>query len=240
MPSTLTWNGHSNFRLACPEARILIDPFFEGNPNAPGSAAQAGPTDIVCVTHDHDDHVGSALDICRATGAQLVAMFDVCMNLQAKGLPGEQAVGMNIGGTVTIRGCRIKMVQAMHSSRSGASAGFIITLPDGLRVYHSGDTGLFASMELFRLFDPIHVALLPIDGRFNMDAREAAYACKLLRPAQVTPMHWGTFPILAQSTEEFGRHLETLAPDTRLVLLAPGESVTLPAPPPPDECGCDE
>ena len=117
---------------------------------------------------------------------------------------------------------------------NGAAAGFIITMPDGLRVYHSGDTGLFASMELFRLFEPIHLALLPIDGHFNMDARDAAYACKLLKPHHVIPMHWGTFPILAQGTDEFRSALEDIAPDTRLLAIRPGESVALPTPPPPE------
>ena len=239
MPTTLTWNGHSNFRLECAEAAILIDPFFDGNPAAPVSASEAGRADIVCVTHDHDDHVGSALDLCLATGAKLVAMFDICVDMTAKGLPGPQAVGMNIGGSVELHGCRIKMVQAMHSSRTGAAAGFIITMPDGLRVYHSGDTGLFASMELFGLFAPIHVALLPIDGRFNMDANDAAYACKLLKPQHVAPMHWGTFPILAQNTDDFRKALARIAPDTRLLTLRPGEKMALPSPPAVDDCGCE-
>ena len=82
MPNTLTWNGHSNFRLACEGVAIIIDPFFEGNPTAPISSAQAGPADIVCLTHDHDDHVGSALDICLATGATLVAMYDIGRTLR--------------------------------------------------------------------------------------------------------------------------------------------------------------
>lgn len=239
MPTTLTWLGHSNFRIASPDAVLLVDPFFEGNPNAPSRAADVGKVDVVCVTHDHDDHLGQALDICLATGATLVAMFDLCGKLVNQGLSPQKAVGMNIGGTVEVAGFRIKMVQAMHSSATGTAAGFIVTLPDGLCLYHSGDTGIFSSMELFGRFHAIHAAMLPIDGRFNMDAEQAAYACKLLRCKRVVPMHWGTFPILAQGTEAFKAALERIAPDTEILALAPGASTTFSSPGPDGDCQCE-
>ncbi|EPR37413.1 UPF0173 metal-dependent hydrolase [Desulfovibrio sp. X2] len=239
MPTKLTWNGHSNVRIACEAAAILIDPFFEGNPTAPIPASEAGPADVVCVTHAHGDHLGSALAVCRATGATLVAMPEICEKLVADGLPESQTIGMNIGGTVELKGCRIKMVQAVHSSPFGAPAGFILTLPDGLCCYHAGDTGLFSSMELFSVFHTIHLALLPIDGHYNMDARQAAYACRLLKCGRVVPIHWGTFPILAQGTGEFRAALEELAPDTMFTELRPGESLSLPSPGPAGDCGCE-
>jgi len=38
----------------------------------------------------------------------------------------------------------------------------------------------------------------------------------------VAPMHWGTFPVLAQDTDAFAVALKEYAPDTQLVLPAPG------------------
>jgi len=35
-----------------------------------------------------------------------------------------------------------------------------------------------------------------IGDHFTMSPREAAYACKLLKPETVIPMHFGTFPVL--------------------------------------------
>lgn len=240
MAYTLTWFGHSNFRLASDTVSLFIDPFFAGNPTAPVGFEQAGRPDLVLVTHDHGDHVGQAVEICKNTGATLVGVYDTVTHLVAKGLPEAQAVGMNLGGTVTLNGVAIKMVQALHSSASGCPAGYILTFPDGFCLYHAGDTALFSSMELFGRFHDIHLALLPIGGHFTMDANDAAYACKLLRARQVAPMHWGTFPVLAQGTDPFSQALETHAPDTALVLLTPGTPRAVGKALAPDqECGCD-
>jgi L-ascorbate metabolism protein UlaG (beta-lactamase superfamily) len=40
------------------------------------------------------------------------------------------------------------------------------------------------------------VVLLPVGDHFTMGTREAEYACKLLEPRVVVPMHFGTFPML--------------------------------------------
>ena len=83
----------------------------------------------------------------------------------------------------------------------------------------------------------IDLALLPIGGVFTMDPRQAAHACDLLQCESVIPMHWGTFPVLEKNTEEFARHLEDIAPQTRLIDLVPGSSIVLDKP--VDTCGCD-
>ena len=221
----ITWNGHSNFYLEHAGSRVVIDPFFEGNPSAPGGHERIAEADAVFLTHDHGDHVGQALDICAATGAQLVGVFDTVNALVERGLDPDQGLGMNLGGTVQVAGLAATMVQAEHSSATGVAAGFILTWPDGLCVYHAGDTALFASMGLFPEFHAIDLALLPIGGWFTMDPPQAAHACKLLRCGAVAPMHWGTFPILEQNTDAFAKELERRAPGTRLVQLTVGEPV---------------
>jgi L-ascorbate metabolism protein UlaG (beta-lactamase superfamily) len=40
------------------------------------------------------------------------------------------------------------------------------------------------------------LVMLPIGDLFTMSPREAAYACKLLKPKFVIPMHFDTFPVL--------------------------------------------
>jgi len=218
----VTWFGHSNFLLREDGVSVLIDPFFEGNPTAPTGWQSIGAVDAVLVTHDHRDHVGQAADICKATGAKLVCLFDLMPKMQAQGVPGGQIVGMNMGGTVVVSGVHVKMVQACHSSATGAPAGFILTFPGGFCAYHSGDTALFSDMKLFRRFFDIDLAMLPMGGCFTMDAAEAAVACSFLGCRNVAPMHWGTFPVLAQNTEAFATALKEHAPDARLVQLAPG------------------
>lgn len=221
----LTWYGHSNFRLEADGVSVLIDPFFEGNPTAPMGWKAAGKVDAVLVTHDHGDHLGQAAEICKATGAKLVCIYDLSARLQEAGVPAGQILGMNMGGTVEVAGVRVKMVQAVHSSDLGAPAGYILTFPGGFIAYHSGDTALFSDMKLFRRFFDIDLALLPVGGWFTMDANEAAVACSFLGCRNVAPMHWGTFPILAQNTDAFAKALKEHAPDTAMLTLTPGETV---------------
>jgi len=230
MPHTLTWLGHSNFRIdTASGSTLLIDPFFEGNPKSPTPWKDLGTVDAVLVTHDHGDHVGQAVEICRDTGAALVAVVGTAGKLMEAGVPQAQivgGVGMNIGGTVEVAGVRATMTQAVHSTDSGACAGYIVDLGDFV-LYHAGDTGVMASMGLLGELYDIDLALLPIGGHFTMDARQAALACRLLSCKAVTPMHWGTFPVLEQNTQAFAAALEQFSPSTRLAVMEPGAPVTL-------------
>src|SRR5258708_38794184 len=78
----ITWYGHSAFRLDFAGKGVLIDPFFTGNPAfvSDKAAAIRGVTHIV-LTHGHSDHVGDALDISAATGAPVIANYDLCKRL---------------------------------------------------------------------------------------------------------------------------------------------------------------
>lgn len=210
--NTLTWHGHSAFAITTPNLTILIDPWFDGNPAAKTKAADI-EADLVLVTHDHGDHVGQALEICRRTGAGLGCIVELAAKLKAQGLPESQVlngIGFNIGGTVTHKGVSVTMTQATHSSESGVPTGFIIRLEDGYTIYHAGDTGLFSSMALWGKLYKINLALLPIGGVFTMDAAQAAMATMMLRCAKVVPMHWGTFPVLAQNRDAFRKELDKL------------------------------
>ena len=177
----ITWFGHSAFRISCGGKHLFIDPFF--TPASTVTAETCGPADVVLVTHDHADHVGDAAAICARTGAMLGAIVGTAEKLVAQGVPQAQllnGIGFNMGGTVEHAGFAVTMIPAFHSSESGCPAGYIIRTPDGLTVYHAGDTCLFSGMALWGQLYPLDVALLPVGGVFTMDARQAAQACALL------------------------------------------------------------
>lgn len=223
--SIITWYGHSAFKIQSGNSSVIIDPFF-----APGSGISwrdVGPVDLVLITHDHSDHVGDAVAICKSCGARVGAIVGTAQELMARGIPESQIlnhIGFNIGGTLVYKGITVTMTQAFHSSDSGAPAGYIIKMAHGPVMYHSGDTGIFSSMMTLGKIYGIELAMLPIGGVFTMDALQAAHACRLLGCAWVIPMHWRTFPMLAQSTDEFRKKLGEIAPICQCINMEPGQS----------------
>jgi L-ascorbate metabolism protein UlaG (beta-lactamase superfamily) len=76
-------------------------------------------------------------------------------------------------------------------------------------------------MQIIRdLYKPA-IAMLPIGDHYTMGPREAAYACKLLRPKAVIPMHFGTFPVLTGKPSE----LKKLAKGVEVVEMKPGQTI---------------
>jgi len=58
-----------------------------------------------------------------------------------------------------------------------------------------------------------------------MGTREAAFACKLIGPGYAIPEHFGTFPVLVQSPDEFIEEAKRYAPDTKIMVMEPGEEL---------------
>ncbi|WP_291440083.1 metal-dependent hydrolase [Desulfovibrio sp.] len=222
--SDITWFGHSAFKISNHDVHVVIDPFLA--PQYGLGVDDVGRADLVLLTHDHGDHVGEAVTICKKTGAMLGAIVGTAQKAAA-GLPDSQilnGIGFNMGGTLACKGASITMTPAFHTTDSGCPAGYIVRMPDGLTVYHSGDTCVFGDMALWGQLYSIDVALLPIGGVFTMDASQAALACKLLNCKNVIPMHWGTFPVLAQDTRDFEKELAKLDLPCSCAVMAPGQT----------------
>ena len=90
----------------------------------------------------------------------------------------------------------------------GEPAGYIIELENGLKIYHATDTGVFSDMRLISdLYKP-DLIMLPIGAHFTMDPFNASYAVKtFFKDAKIIPVHYGTFPPLKGTPEEFKKHL---------------------------------
>jgi L-ascorbate metabolism protein UlaG (beta-lactamase superfamily) len=226
---SITWYGHATFSVTTPGGkRIVFDPWLEGNPKAP-AGAKIDKADVICVSHGHSDHITDVVPIARATGAPVVAIFELATYFQGKGL--KETVGMNMGGTVEVKGLKISLVSAVHSSgivedgRSiylGEPGGFVIRLEDGRAIYFAGDTALFGDMRLIRELHAPEIAFLPIGDHFTMGPVAAARAVEMLGVRQVVPMHYGTFPALTGTPEELKKLVEPRGVD--VLVLKPGET----------------
>jgi L-ascorbate metabolism protein UlaG (beta-lactamase superfamily) len=217
------WLGHAAFLLTTSTGKeIYLDPWLEGNPSFSLKKEDLPPADLVLVTHDHFDHLGDAAELLLAGKGKSAGQPELVGQLKAAGVPDEQLIGMNIGGSVKVAGITVTMVQAFHSAGKGSPVGFILTLEDGKVIYHSGDTGLFGDMELLGRLYEIDLALLPIGSVFTMDPQQAAVAARLVSPQAVIPMHYGTFPALVQDAAEFVKLTKEEAPEVEVVVLEPG------------------
>jgi L-ascorbate metabolism protein UlaG (beta-lactamase superfamily) len=208
----ITWYGHSAFRLDFGKHAVLIDPFFTGNPAfvSDKEAAIRGVTRIV-LTHGHSDHVGDTLDIAKRTGVPVVANFDLCMWLAGQGL--EKFDPMNTGGTTDQDGFTVTLVRADHSSGDikdgmpiylGNPCGAIIKAAGEPTVYHLGDTDVFSDMALIAELHQPKVAMVPIGDRFTMSPQTAAFAVqRFLKVDAVIPCHYGSFPIIEKTADNF-------------------------------------
>jgi len=215
----LRYLGHSAVRI---EGRktVLIDPFLKDNPMATEKPKDITQADVIVVTHDHADHLGDAFAIAKKTGAVIVSQHEIAVAAQAKGLVAE---GMNIGGPVTANGVRIWLTPAFHTSASGAPTGCVVEMPNGKRIYHAGDTGLFSDMALIGELLKPDAACLPIGGRYTMDAAQAARAVDFLKAPVVIPIHYNTWPPIEADPQEFKRLVGNKA---QVVILNPGEAYT--------------
>jgi L-ascorbate metabolism protein UlaG (beta-lactamase superfamily) len=228
---SITWFGHATFLLTTPGGkRIVFDPWLNGNPKAP-AGARIDQADVICVTHGHSDHSGDVVTVARATGAPVVAVYELANWFQGKGL--KDVIGMGIGGTIEVKGLTISMTPAVHTSSIeedgqvhyvGLAAGFVVRLEDNRAIYFAGDTALFGDMRLIRELHAPEIAFLPIGDHYTMDPVAAAKACEILGVRQVVPMHYGTFPVLTGSPDALKKLVELMGVD--VLVLKPGETAS--------------
>ena len=233
----ITYLGHSAFRIETGDAVILVDPFITGNPAATTSWQEAsrGLTHLL-LTHGHGDHVGDSLDILKATGATLVANFEICMWLNGKGV--ENYSPGNHGGRICFEDFDVTFTNAWHSSSDlvagtpvylGNPAGFVIEpkRERGKTLYIAGDTGLFLDMQLIHALYRPAIGIIPIGDRFTMGAGQAAHACRnFFEFTTVIPCHYASFKGFVD--EDASKFLEAMGPDAGKVrVMSSGQTADL-------------
>jgi L-ascorbate metabolism protein UlaG (beta-lactamase superfamily) len=177
MIDNIHWLGHDSFRID-DEVTIYIDPWKldAGSP----------PADLILVTHEHSDHFSPEdIELIRRPDTEIVTIAAVAAKLHG------QVHTVVPGDRLAVQGVAIEVLPAynltkMYHPRPKGHVGYVLTVR-GQRIYHAGDTDAIPEMAGLKP----DIALLPVSGKYVMDADEAAEAVRLLEPGLAVPMHYG-------------------------------------------------
>lgn len=188
----ITVNAQSSIRIDWGQI-IRFDPLnIDGNPS---------DADIIFITHEHFDHFSTS-DLTKVLKKTTCFVFPKSMSHHIKDfVPLAKIIEVEPGDTAELNGFKIKAVPAynktkpFHPQKNGWT-GYVVS-KDGISVYVAGDTDALPENDKL----DVDIALVPIGGKFTMNAKEAAQFVNKMSPKVVIPIHYGT----ANSPQEFAK-----------------------------------
>lgn len=197
----LKWLGHAGFLIKNSKI-IYVDPY-----NLPDNLEKA---DMILITHSHYDHC-SVEDINKIVKENTKIIMPA--DCQSKVMRFDVAIKMHIieeGQELDFGEIKICAIPSYNLDKSfhpknGSEVGYIIKMSNVI-IYHAGDTDLIPEMQKltgYKQQEKEFVALLPVGGRFTMNAEEATEAAKIIKPTLAIPMHYGSIVGSEEDAKEF-------------------------------------
>lgn len=191
----LLYQGHGSYRIISSQGVVIyVDPY--------AGEGYDQPADIIIVTHEHYDH----------NKVDLVSLKEDGVILRHEDLlkDGEYQ-------TKKIKNVLIEGTPAENKNHNrDECVGFIMTV-DGKTLYGAGDTSYIPEMTTFNDLD---YALLPVDGIYNMDVKEASRCANVIDARYVVPIHTSPDKLY---DEEIAKGFKS----TRALYLKPGQVIRL-------------
>jgi L-ascorbate metabolism protein UlaG (beta-lactamase superfamily) len=177
--NNIHWMGQSAFRVEDGSVQIYIDPF-----KIPTNLPKA---DVVFITHGHYDHY-SPEDIDKIQKNETIIVVPKTVANQLKG----RIIMVEPGKSYTVGKLKVTTVPAYNSNKKfhpkeNHWVGYIITLTNGQRIYHAGDTDFIPEMKSI----VTDIAMMPCGGTYTMTVKEMVQAANSFNPKVLIPMHYG-------------------------------------------------
>lgn len=215
-----TWIGHSTFLIQVAGFNILTDPIFSeycspwpiqrlrrGFP--PALAVQELPRiDLIVLSHAHYDHFDRPSIQQMDRRIPIAAPLGLATVLRRWGF--TNAVEFDWGDHGDLGELRLSCLPVQHGAartpfdrNTTLWCGWMLEIA-GQKIFFSGDTGYAAYFpELFALFAPVDLALLPIGAYapdwfmqpLHLNPIEAVQMHRDLGARASIAMHWGTFQL---------------------------------------------
>jgi len=164
----IQYYGHSCFKITTKPAgrgqedvNAFLDPFDKKI----GLRPPQGQADLVLVSHDHYDH----------------------NNVEA--LKGDPVI-VNIPGEYSVKGMNIIGMTSKHGGEDDLINTIFILESEDIKICHLGDLGTDLSEKQLNEIDGVDILMIPIGGKYTIDAKKAIEIIKKLEPKVVIPMHY--------------------------------------------------
>jgi L-ascorbate metabolism protein UlaG (beta-lactamase superfamily) len=220
----VSWAGHASWVVRIGGLTVLTDPVWSRR--ILGTPARITPVgvawsdlprvDAVVVSHNHYDHLDAPTLRRLPPGTTVFVPAALAPWFRRRGFTCVTELDWWEGAE--LRGVRFDFVPAHHWSKRTLTdtcrslwGGWVLTAPDGQRVYFAGDTGYGRWFQrIGQRYPGIDLALMPIGaydprwwlGDVHCDPEEAVRAVRDLGARRMAPMHWGTFVLSAEPVLE--------------------------------------
>ena len=164
----ITWIGHSCFKIqdktGSDGVTVVTDPYDK----KVGLKAPNFEADIVTVSHDNFDH--------NNTGSLRGSPFVI-----------------DCAGEYDKKGVAVSGIESFHDAKEGKERGKNIIYRidiDDISIAHLGDLGHALDTKQLERLEGTDILLIPVGGRYTIDAKKAAEVVGQIEPRIVIPMHY--------------------------------------------------
>lgn len=161
----ITWYGQSCVRLQSKDTAVVFDPYN----SSIGLKLPRLSGDVVCITHDHDDHN----NVAAVSGDPFLIET-----------PGEYEV----------KGIFIYGLSSFHDDVEGKERGTNTMYSieyEGMQITHLGDLGTTKlTDEHLERIEGTDILFIPVGGVYTIDAKQAVDVISQIEPRIIIPIHY--------------------------------------------------